>query len=123
MELLAPWLGLLGIVLVLKNAIRPARDRGSLIFQLAWALAFMLWAIFNATLHAAQLSDPRACLTVERRLTATDQEAQEGYFALGDGQERLMLIVLPESDFATFLRAKVSTQVRLVIDNEGGRCR
>jgi hypothetical protein len=123
LETVAPWLALLGCALVLKNTIAPARDRGALILQLAWALALMLLGIFNSPSLGAQVSHPRACLTVERRLTATDQEAQEGYFALGDGPERLMLIAMPKSDTATFLRAKVGSPVKLVIDDAGGDCR
>ena len=46
------------------------------------------------------------------RLTASDQEAQEGYFAV-DGQT--MIVVKPNSPMHTYLKSKVGQQVRLTI--------
>lgn len=126
LEHAAPWLGLLGAVIVLKNLFVPPKDRGTLIWSSIFALALMLVGIFFAprVARAAQLDHPRACLTIERRLNATDQEKEEGYFTLGAGQEALVLIAHPRNaPLLTFLRAKVGSPVRLVIDNAGGDCR
>jgi hypothetical protein len=50
--------------------------------------------------------------TVSGRLGATDQEAQEGYFAI-DAQT--MIVVRPGSTLHAYLKGKVGQRVRLTI--------
>ena len=70
-------------------------------------------------IDAGQINNPRGTLTIVRPLTATDQEAQEGYFSLDDNEARvdrdMMLVVRPKSDLATLLRAKGGRRVMLII--------
>ena len=51
------------------------------------------------------------------RLGATDQEAQEGYFAI---DSQTMIVVKPGSDFHRYLRSKVGQRIRLSIEPEAG---
>ena len=55
-------------------------------------------------------------LTISGRLGATDQEAQEGYFAI-DAQT--MLVVKPGSDVHAYLRSKVGQRVKVTVLPEG----
>jgi hypothetical protein len=54
--------------------------------------------------------------TVSGRIGATDQEVQEGYFAL---DPQTMLVVKPGSEIHTFLRGKVGQRVRITIEPDG----
>jgi hypothetical protein len=47
------------------------------------------------------------------RLGATDQESQEGYFAI---DSQTMIVVKPGSDMHAFLRAKVGQRIRLTVE-------
>jgi hypothetical protein len=47
------------------------------------------------------------------RLGATDQEAQEGYFAI---DSQTMIVVRPGSEMHTFLRGKVGQRIRVTIE-------
>ena len=47
------------------------------------------------------------------RIGATDQEAQEGYFAIDN---QTMIVVKPGSDMHTYLRARVGQRVRVTIE-------
>ena len=51
--------------------------------------------------------------TISGRLGATDQEAQEGYFAV-DAQT--MIVVKPGSELHAYLRNKVGQRVRITIE-------
>jgi hypothetical protein len=51
------------------------------------------------------------------RLGATDQEAQEGYFAIDN---QTMIVVKPGSDLHTYLRARVGQRVRVTIEPSAG---
>ena len=51
--------------------------------------------------------------TVTGRLGATDQEAQEGYFAI---DPQTMIVVKPGTDVHAFLRGKVGQRVRVTIE-------
>ena len=55
--------------------------------------------------------------TIRGRLGATDQEAQEGYFAL---DSQTMIVVKPGSELHTYLRSKVGQRVRIMIEPETG---
>jgi hypothetical protein len=47
------------------------------------------------------------------RLSATDQEADEGYFAI---DQQTMLVVKPGSDLHTYLRSKAGKRVRITVE-------
>lgn len=51
------------------------------------------------------------------RIGATDQEAQEGYFAIGP---ETMIVVKPNSALHTYLRSKVGQQVTVTIEPQAG---
>jgi len=55
--------------------------------------------------------------TLRGRLGATDQEAQEGYFAI---DSQTMIVVKPGSDLHGYLRSRVGQRVRLTIEPETG---
>ena len=55
--------------------------------------------------------------TLRGRLGATDQEAQEGYFAI---DSQTMIVVKPGSEAHTYLRSKVGQRVRITIEPEAG---
>ena len=50
--------------------------------------------------------------TVSGRLGATDQEAQEGYFAI---EAQTMIVVKPGSELHAYLKNKVGQRVRITI--------
>jgi hypothetical protein len=54
---------------------------------------------------------------IRGRIGATDQEAQEGYFALDN---QTMLVVKPGSELHGYLRSRVGQRVRVVIEPESG---
>ena len=56
-------------------------------------------------------------MTITGRLGATDQEAQEGYFAI-DAQT--MIVVKPGSDLHAYLRARVGQRVKVTIEPVAG---
>ncbi len=51
--------------------------------------------------------------TVGGRLSATDQEAQEGYFAI---DQETMVVVKPRSPFHNYLKSKVGQRVRITVE-------
>lgn len=53
--------------------------------------------------------------TLAGRLGATDQEAQEGYFAI---DSQTMIVVKPGSEMHTFLRGKVGQRIRVTVEPE-----
>ena len=53
---------------------------------------------------------------VSGRLGATDQEAQEGYFAI---DSQTMLVVKPGTEIHTYLRGKIGRRVKVTIEPEG----
>jgi hypothetical protein len=55
--------------------------------------------------------------TVRGRVGATDQEAQEGYFAIDN---QTMVVVKPGTDLHAYLRARVGQRVRITIEPETG---
>jgi hypothetical protein len=54
---------------------------------------------------------------VTGKLGATDQEAQEGYFAIDN---QTMIVVKPGSDLHGYLRARVGQRVRVTIETDSG---
>ena len=55
--------------------------------------------------------------TLHGRLGATDQEAQEGYFAIDN---QTMIVVKPGTEFHAYLRARVGQRVRVTIEPDQG---
>ena len=55
-------------------------------------------------------------MTVSGRLGATEQEAQEGYFAV---DPQTMIVVKPGTDIHAYLRARVGRRVRVTIETVG----
>jgi len=53
--------------------------------------------------------------SIAGRIGATDQEAQEGYFAI---DSQTMLVVKPGSEVHAYLRGKVGQRVRITIEPE-----
>jgi len=68
--------------------------------------------LMTALAYAVQQS-----FTIRGRLGATDQEAQEGYFAL---DSQTMIVVKPGSEIHQYLRSKVGQRVRITIEQETG---
>jgi hypothetical protein len=50
------------------------------------------------------------------RLSATDQEADEGYFAI---DQQTMLVVKPGSELHAYLRGQAGKRVRMIVEPEG----
>jgi hypothetical protein len=55
--------------------------------------------------------------TLSGRIGATDQEAQEGYFAIDN---QTMIVVKPGSELHNYLRARVGQRVRVTIEPQAG---
>ena len=55
--------------------------------------------------------------TLRGRVGATDQEAQEGYFAVDN---QTMVVVKPGSELHAYLRSRVGQRVRITIEPETG---
>ena len=55
--------------------------------------------------------------TIRGRIGATDQEAQEGYFAVDN---QTMIVVKPGSELHAYLRSRVGQRVRISIEPESG---
>ena len=51
--------------------------------------------------------------SVTGRMSATDQEAQEGYFAI---DQQTMIVVKPNSALHTYLKGKVGQRVRITVE-------
>ena len=69
-----------------------------------------------AVLAVAAIAAAQAGFSVSGRLGATDQEAQEGYFAVDN---QTMIVVKPGSELHKYLRSKVGTRVRITIEPQG----
>jgi hypothetical protein len=50
------------------------------------------------------------------RVSATDQEAQEGYFAV---DQQTMIVVKPNSPMHAYLKSKVGQRVRITVEPAG----
>jgi hypothetical protein len=71
------------------------------------ALAALIGTLFAGLAMAAQHG-----FSLAGRLGATDQEAQEGYFAIDN---QTMIVVKPGSDFHAYLKTKVGQRVRITV--------
>jgi hypothetical protein len=74
--------------------------------RVAWLLALL--GMFVAGMSAAAQDG----FSVGGRLSATDQEAQEGYFAI---DQQTMIVVKPNSPLHAYLRGKVGHRVRITV--------
>lgn len=72
----------------------------------------MMFALLTAAAAMA-----RQGFTIRGRVGATDQEAQEGYFAIDN---QTMIVVKPNTEFHAFLRARVGQRIRLVVEPDTG---
>jgi hypothetical protein len=70
-------------------------------------LVALLGTLFAGLAVAAQQG-----FSLSGRLGATDQEAQEGYFAIDN---QTMIVVKPGSDFHAYLKTKVGQRVRITV--------
>lgn len=72
--------------------------------MIAWLLGTLLMGLGVAAQQGFVLSG---------RLSATDQEADEGYFAI---DQETMLVVKPGSDLHAFLRGQSGRRVRITVE-------
>ncbi|MBI4264635.1 MAG: hypothetical protein HY657_09680 [Acidobacteria bacterium] len=75
-----------------------------------WILTVILGTLLMG-LAAAQQG-----FSLSGRIGATDQEAQEGYFAIDN---QTMIVVKPGSDFHAYLRSRVGQRVRMTVEPDG----
>jgi hypothetical protein len=75
-------------------------------------VALIMLALFTAVATFAQQG-----FTLRGRVGATDQEAQEGYFAIDN---QTMIVVKPGSDLHAYMRSRVGQRVRITIEPETG---
>ncbi|MBF8299987.1 MAG: hypothetical protein HW394_357 [Acidobacteria bacterium] len=76
------------------------------------ALMALMGIVLSGLAFAAQQG-----FSLSGRLGATDQEAQEGYFAIDN---QTMIVVKPGSELHGYLRARVGRRVRVTIEPEAG---
>ena len=75
--------------------------------RLAVLVAFLAFLLTGLAVAAQE------GFSVSGRLGATDQEAQEGYFAIDN---QTMIVVKPGSQLHTYLKGKVGQRVRVTIE-------
>jgi hypothetical protein len=76
------------------------------------AVLLVLGLLVTGVVLAAQQG-----FTIRGRIGATDQEAQEGYFAVDN---QTMIVVKPGSEVHGYLRSRVGQRVRISIEPESG---
>ncbi len=76
---------------------------------MTWVLALV--ALLGLTVAAQQ------GLTISGRLSATEQEMGEGYFAI---DPQTMIVVKPGTDIHTYLRNRVGQRVKVTIEPVSG---
>lgn len=76
---------------------------------------FVLWVTVMAMVFGGVAAAVQQGFTIRGRLGATDQEAQEGYFAI---DSQTMIVVKPGSELHGYLRGKVGQQIRVSIEPE-----
>ena len=75
----------------------------------------MVGVLTGILLAGLGIAAAQECMTIVGRLGATDQEAQEGYFAI---DSQTMIVVKPGSELHTYLRGKVGRRVRVTVEPE-----
>ena len=73
----------------------------------------VLFVAFLGVVATGLVAAAQEGFSLTGRLGATDQEAQEGYFAI---DSQTMIVVRPGSEMHTFLRGKVGQRIRLTIE-------
>ena len=73
----------------------------------------VVFAALLAVLAMVAVAAAQAGFSMSGRLGATDQEAQEGYFAVDN---ETMIVVKPGSELHKYLRSKVGQRVRITIE-------
>ena len=76
----------------------------------------VLVALFGMLLSGWALAAQQG-FTLSGRVSATDQEAQEGYFAIDN---QTMIVVKPGSELHNYLRARVGQRVQMTIEPQTG---
>jgi hypothetical protein len=74
-------------------------------------------AVIVALAMAAFGAAAEEAFSVGGRVSATDQEAQEGYFAI---DHETMIVVKPKSPMHAFLKGKVGQRVRVTVEPAPG---
>jgi hypothetical protein len=77
----------------------------------------MLFVALIGLLVSALAAAAQQGFTLTGRVGATDQEAQEGYFAIDN---QTMIVVKPGSDLHNYMRARVGQRVRVTIEPQTG---
>ena len=72
----------------------------------------MLMALIGTLFAGLAAAAAQHGFSLAGRLGATDQEAQEGYFAIDN---QTMIVVKPGSDFHAYLKTKVGQRVRITV--------
>ena len=86
------------------------------IIKRSWAwLALLAAILLTLPMQASQLDHPKAHLTMEGKITATDSEASECYWQFATGANAMVFMTKPGSDLCTFFRGKVGSWVRVTI--------
>jgi len=73
---------------------------------------FVLITLFGTLLLGLTVAAQEG-FVLSGRLSATDQEADEGYFAI---DQQTMIVVKPGSDLHTYLRSMAGKRVRITIE-------
>jgi hypothetical protein len=76
------------------------------------AVLLVLGLLATGVIAAAQQG-----FMIRGRIGATDQEAQEGYFAIDN---QTMIVVKPGTEIHSYLRSRVGQRVRISIEPESG---
>lgn len=72
--------------------------------------------LFVALVLAGAAVAAEDAFSVAGRVSATDQEAQEGYFAV---DQQTMIVVKPNSPLHAYLKTKVGQRVRITVEPAG----
>ena len=78
-------------------------------------LALLAAILLTLPMQASQLDHPKAHLTMEGKITATDSEASKCYWQFATGANAMVFTTKPGSDLCTFFRGKVGSWVRVTI--------
>ena len=72
----------------------------------------MLVALMGTLLIGVAIAEQQG-FSLSGRVSATDQEAQEGYFAIDN---QTMIVVKPGSELHGYMRSKVGQRIRVTIE-------